>query len=265
MAAASSDGTLFSGVEDFPYPVTIAREDFQNDLDANDFEPDAFLYDNHRFTLIQPLILDLTTLSRSLNQELLDLVNNDYNDFIRLGKSIDGSLELINNILLSVNTFGSDLEQSHVNFTDSLALVRASLGYKKRMEALKTKIKLSLLLNDSIGNFEVLLNYEISESAPSFHRLVVDKLRNLTSLFLSFTNLYSLLVRDKSTETIHFVSNMKTKILSLKFEFKAYMDEVLERHSRAENGRNSDVLLELVNSYKVTGHEADFFALVKQR
>lgn len=261
---ASIEGTLFSGVEDFPYPVTIAREDFQND-DSSEFVPDHFLYENHRFTQIQPLILDLTTLSKNLNQELLDLVNNDYNDFIRLGKSIDGSLELINNILVSVNNFGLDLHQSRANFVDSLDLVRSSLGYKKRMEALKTKIKLSLLLNDSISNFEVLLNYEVSENAPNYHQLVVDKLRNLTSLFLSFTNLYSLLTQDENTEAILFVSNMKVKILSLKFEFKAYMDEVLEAHLKADHGRNGDVMLALLNVYKVTGHEADFFALTKQR
>lgn len=254
----------FNESEDFPYPTTISRQDFQNDNQKDNFNVDEFLYKNHRFTSIDILIKDLTNLSKSLNQDLLDLVNNDYNDFIELGKSINGGLDLINNIKIDLKKFNFELNETKATFTNSSTIIKNGLIEKKKLINLKTKIKLLLLLNDQINNFEILLN---SEDDNEIEIKIIIKLKNLTSLYLSFTKLNSLLIND----SINFIEkNLKLRILSLKFEFKAYLEELLlkslqQSKNYSNDKNNNDLVLQLLNIYKITGHESEFLSIIKRK
>lgn len=248
--------------EEFPYPISINREDFQQELNCEAFQVDEFLYNNHRFTSIDSLIKDLTQLSDGLNKELLNLVNNDYADFIKLGKSINGGLEMMHNIQIDLQSFTSNLLLTKKNFQNSNDLVANSLKKKQELIELKTKIKLCLLLNDYVNNFESLLN--IDDLITENHKLVI-KLKSLTTLYLSLSKMFELITANGNDESIAFINkNLKFKIMSLKFEFKSYLDEILT-HFKSKRIENQDVILELLNIYKITGHEADFIAILKAK
>lgn len=268
MTDSIAEYDILNGSDLFPYPITISREDFQGENDLkleaqDDFKVDEYLYQNHRFTSIDSLIKDLSTLSKSLNQELLDLVNNDYNDFIELGKSIHGGLELINNIKMDLKNFNQELISTNNNFTISQETLNYSLNKKKQLINLKTKIKLLLLLNDQIDNFETLLNFDIdSENSNISNDKTSSNLKNLTTLYLSFSKLNNLLSKD----SINFVeNNLKQRVSSLKFEYKAYLDELLTRilHQQSSDAKNT-LLFDLMNIYRIIGHESDFIKISKK-
>ncbi|OBA21132.1 hypothetical protein METBIDRAFT_78189 [Metschnikowia bicuspidata var. bicuspidata NRRL YB-4993] len=239
--------------EPFPYPLNITREDF---ADVALFDPDEFLFKNHRYTSLDSLIADLRSLSKSLNQDLLDLVNNEYTNFIELGQSIGSCLELIDNLSVEVCKFKASLGQTFVDFSESSATAKAILQHKRSLNLLKNKIKVILLLHEQCISFETLLALDVADLSPG--RLDM-KLHTLTTLHLSIGKMYALIIESNlaNTETCQFFDNVvKTKVLTLKFEFKLYLDELLVMaRSRSQEYRN--LILSILQTYRILGMSSE--------
>lgn len=252
--------SILNGIDEFPYPLTITRSSF---ADNPDFDPDTFLYTNHRFTALDSLITDLSTLSRTLNQDLLDLVNDEYSKFIQLGMSIDGCLEQINNISLDVGRFNGLLDQSLDDFTTSSTIADKALIHKKRLNVLKNKIKLIMLLHEQCTSFETLLGLEVGNVKPDH---LMAKLTTLATLYLSVTKIFAVLMEssDDEDQSVFFEKLVKTEVVSLKFEFKLYLDEVLAI-ARADPITYGPLTLRLLHVYQVTGHSSDALAVLHKR
>lgn len=243
--------TELIGAGDFPYPVSISRDDFQGAT----IEADAFLFKNHRFTSVDSLIKDLTQLSNSLSQELLDLVNNDYNDFIELGKSINGGLDLINSIKVDLKSFNAELLSLKTSLISSRDTASQALHHRKLLLELKSTIKLVLLLNEQVNNFETLLAVEPRQPTGAASDTKATKATKtptgttgtsdikatssnngtngtephdpiahwnlLTSLYLSLLKI-SQLVGDQPSDFLD--KSLRPRVSSLQLEFKLYLD-----------------------------------------
>lgn len=252
--------SILNGSEDFPYPLSISRNEF---VDDPNFDPDTFLYTNHRFTSLDSLISDLKSLSKTLNQDLLDLVNEEYTNFIQLGQSIGGCLEKINYISLDVSKFNNIVDQSLADFTTSSGTAEVALGHKKRLNLLKNKIKLILLLHEQCTSFETLLGLDVGDVKPE--RLVA-KLSTVATLYLSVTKIFSVLMEssEKEETCAFFEKVVKTKVMSLKFEFKLYLDELMDI-ARPDPKAYGSLILQLLHVYRVTGHSSDILSLLHKR
>lgn len=250
-SSQSMFASYLDGKDDFVYPAIITRDDF---ADNPDFDPDSFLYDNHRFTSLDSLLRDLKSLSQTLNQDLLDLVNSEYTSFIQLGQSIGGCLDLINNISLDVGKFNQQLQFSKKNLTDSSVTAKRALQQKERLNVLKNKAKLILLLNEQCSSFETLLGLDIGEL--SSERLK-PKLSTLTTLYLSATKIYAILNESKEDEgCVFFEKNLKTRLLSLQLEFKAYIKETLDTVKTKPSGYE-DVIMSLLHCQRIVGNVSE--------
>lgn len=238
-------------LESFPYPVTISRDDFQ-DKDAEDFDVDSFLYKKHRFTSIDLLRKELSGLLKDLNQELLDLVNQEYGNFIKLGRSIEGSLELLHKVQIELQSFNRSLLATKGNFIKSEHIIQEGLEKYTYLSSLKVKLQVFLLLGDQLSNFERLLSWSSIDS--------MEKLKKLTAIFLSINQLHLHVQEDSAFTNLH----LKDKILSLQLEFRGYLDETLSS-TISTIPKNPSLLFELMKVYKVTGNEEDFICIVKQR
>ncbi|KAK6460553.1 hypothetical protein DFJ63DRAFT_315219 [Scheffersomyces coipomensis] len=288
-----SDLDILNGNDDFPYPISINRTDFKS---FNQAEIDEFLYKNHRFTSIDLLIKELTKLSKDLNQNLLDLVNNDYNDFIRLGKSINGGLDLINLVSGDLKSFKLDLVNHYKRFEESQEMLDNALNRRQQLIHVKTLAKLNIVLNDQVTNFENALMLDSNEVSKDVD-VVISKVKSLTGMYLSIAHLYQFvsshtnvaknsdLDSEKSdnnklnqkksnlngngnsdTSSLFIHNYLHHKISSIKFEFKSYLEQIvkLQLNNRGEKN-NSNLILELLNVYKVIGHESELIALLKRR
>lgn len=254
------DFSILNGEEDFPYPLTITRDGFADDPN---FDPDTFLYTNHRFSSLDSLISDLKTLSKTLNQDLLDSVNDEYTNFIELGQSIGGCLEHINNVSLDVNKFNGILESSLSDFTKSSLTAKKALLHKKRLNLLKNKIKLILLLHEQCTSFETLLGLDVGDIKP---QRLVSKLSTLATLYLSVTKIFAILMESAENEEqcVFFERNVKTKVVSLKFEFKLYLDELLEVSVR-DKEKYGAFVLQVLHVYRVTGQTTEAIAQLQRK
>lgn len=237
-------------IEVFPYPVSIIRKDFQI-ADSKEFKVDEYLCKNCRFTSLDNLIYDLTSLAESLNKELLDLVNGEYQNFIKLSQLIDGSLGLIHKIQVDLRNFRANLDKTYSTFNSSHRTADEALELRTHLIIKQSKAKLIISLEEQVNYFEVLLSREDMRTS--------DKLQNLTKLYLSFSSIYRIL----ATETNSFLRKLlEPKVLSLKYEFESYLDEILYRHRIS---KKHDVMLQLLNIYKILGRERHFISIISKQ
>lgn len=99
-SSASSDDNL-------PYPKPLTRASF---LTPN-FDPTTFLSTlRNRHQTLEDLRAELRTRSQDLNKELLDLVNENYQDFLSLGSSLKGGDEKVEEVRLGLLGFRREVE-----------------------------------------------------------------------------------------------------------------------------------------------------------
>lgn len=265
--------------ESFPYPLSITRDAFTD----SDFDPDTYLFKTHRFTSLESLLTDLSDLSKSLNGDLLDLVNNKYTNFIELGQSISSGLELIENVSYEVEKFNISVEQTAKDLDVSFATASAALRHKKRLNLLKNKLKLIVLLNEQCTSFETLLGLDVDQTSPEE---LVNKLNTLTTLYFSVVKIF-LVLTDATlplgTEIVSlhsgdhssavslpstvaggeelcplFDKTVKTKVVSLKFEFQLYTLELMT-FAKKDPVKYSVLLLLLLQLSRITGDTLHIF------
>ncbi|OAL38410.1 hypothetical protein AYO20_02469 [Fonsecaea nubica] len=90
-----------------PFPKPLERSAFL----APDFDAAAFLSSlSNRFQTLEDLQTELRELSQTLNKELVDLVNDNYQDFLALGSTLYGGEEKIEDIRLGLLGFERDIK-----------------------------------------------------------------------------------------------------------------------------------------------------------
>lgn len=150
MAATFEEELNFEN-EEFPFPKTITRETFLNDLQIDPTNPaqsivrinevkfnvDQFLFDHYRFTSLEDLQAELFSLLKELDQELFNLVNNDYFDFINLGKSLEGGESLVDRLRVDVSKYRKKLKDENSRLDESKKHVEASVENIKKLKQLK--------------------------------------------------------------------------------------------------------------------------------
>jgi hypothetical protein len=89
-----------------PFPKPLARESFLTD----EFDAAEFLSNlSARFQTLEDLQTELRELSQSLNKELVDLVNDNYQDFLTLGATLRGGDEKVEDIRVGLLGFQRDV------------------------------------------------------------------------------------------------------------------------------------------------------------
>lgn len=101
-----SSGSDFDD-DNLPYPKPLQRSAFL----APTFDPASFLSTLHnRHQTLEDLRAELRSRSQELNKELLDLVNENYQDFLSLGQSLKGGEEKVEEVRVGMLGFRRDVE-----------------------------------------------------------------------------------------------------------------------------------------------------------
>ncbi|KAJ5165560.1 uncharacterized protein N7500_007390 [Penicillium coprophilum] len=107
---SDSDGSSSDFDEDpsgLPFPEPLSRTSFL----APDFDPATFLSSlTNRHQSLEDLRQELRGLEQLLNKELLDLVNENYQDFLSLGSALRGGEEKIEGVKVGVLSFQRDVK-----------------------------------------------------------------------------------------------------------------------------------------------------------
>ncbi|KAJ5851402.1 uncharacterized protein N7529_010787 [Penicillium soppii] len=90
-----------------PFPEPLSRTSFL----APGFDPANFLSSlTNRHQSLEDLRQELRGLEQSLNKELLDLVNENYQDFLSLGSALRGGEEKVEGVKVGVLSFQRDVK-----------------------------------------------------------------------------------------------------------------------------------------------------------
>ncbi|ODQ79929.1 hypothetical protein BABINDRAFT_161595 [Babjeviella inositovora NRRL Y-12698] len=230
--------------EDFPFPRAVSRESFAEGT-VGDFSPDEFLYKHHRFSALDDLHDELGKLLQQLDTELLNLVNNDYNDFISLGHSIDGGLDIINSIEIDLSSYEKQLLVEREKLSLSAKLVGSDVKFQYATFELKYKAQLLLLLDEQLTHFELVF------SQANF------SVKQVLSLFLIIHKLYAVV---SGFDNVFLTTVLTPKVNRLRFEFHTVLDEQLTQSLRDASDLR---VLQLLEAYTVIGEGAKALRLIK--
>jgi hypothetical protein len=127
-----SDGGRNDSEDNLPFPKPISRAAFL----APDFDPATFLSSLvNRHQTLDDLQAELRELSQSLNQELFDLVNENYQDFLSLGTALKGGEEKVEQVRTALLSFQRDIQAIRDQFSARAAEIRSLIDDKKSLRA----------------------------------------------------------------------------------------------------------------------------------
>ncbi|KAL4771754.1 oligomeric golgi complex component, COG2-domain-containing protein [Aspergillus nidulans var. acristatus] len=125
--SASDDDT--SGL---PFPEPLSRSSFL----APDFDPATYLSSlTNRHQSLEDLRQELRNLDQLLSRELLDLVNENYQDFLSLGSALEGGEEKVEQVRVGLLAFQRDVQSIRDKVEARQREVAALLNEKKRLRA----------------------------------------------------------------------------------------------------------------------------------
>ena len=134
-----------------PYPAPLPRSDFL----APDFDPSAYLSTlRNRHQTLEDLRGDLRARSQLLNQELLDLVNGNYEEFLGLGGDLRDGEEKVENVRLGVLGFQREIEGVRKAVRGRLEEVNALLEERRAVREQVVQGRALLEVEEQIGELE---------------------------------------------------------------------------------------------------------------
>ncbi|KXG49572.1 uncharacterized protein PGRI_055400 [Penicillium griseofulvum] len=157
-----SDGSSSDFDEDpsgLPFPEPLSRTSFL----APDFDPATFLSSlTNRHQSLEDLRQELRGLEQFLNKELLDLVNENYQDFLSLGSALRGGEEKVEGVKVGVLSFQRDVKAIRDKVEARRQEVEELLNEKRRLRA-----------NADVG--KDLLDYADRVEELEHHLMIHDK------------------------------------------------------------------------------------------
>lgn len=161
-----SDGSVSDFDEDpsgLPFPEPLSRTSFL----APDFDPATFLSSlTNRHQSLEDLRQELRSLEQLLNKELLDLVNENYQDFLSLGTALRGGEEKIEGVKVGLLSFQRDVQSIRDKVEARRREVEGLLNQKRRLRTHADIGKDLLDYADRVEELEYRLMIKIESPAP---------------------------------------------------------------------------------------------------
>ncbi|KAL2059344.1 hypothetical protein ABVK25_000636 [Lepraria finkii] len=268
-SSASSDNNL-------PYPKPLTRASFL----TLSFDPTTFLSTLHnRHQTLEDLRAELRTRSQDLNKELLDLVNENYQDFLSLGSSLKGGDEKVEEVRLGLLGFRREVEGLRVKVDSRRGEVEGLVGERKRIREQIQVGRQLLEVETKIGELESRLmlastgarkaeedgeasdvdnSDEESEEEGEGNGITVSKLRRHMEQYMYIRRLF-----EKIGDVHPFLVKQEERVLRLKQTVLLDLNSALKQADAGGEERRGD-LLKLLGIYKQMGQANEAMKVLKE-
>ncbi|GMG21522.1 unnamed protein product [Ambrosiozyma monospora] len=239
-----ADSDSISDSDSLNFSTELTRESFQ----LNNFnDPTSFLLKHYKFWSLDDLLQSLQSLTSDIDTELINLINSNYLNFIKLGNSIDGSFDLIQNLKVDLNGYIKSLEtQNEKKINTDLQVVDQLIDYKSKLLNYRRLIQLIISLSTQIEVF--VSRCELSKRVEEFD---LNRLKELLSLYLNVLSSYRVLVGkfDGVMELNRFeiLISLVKKFAYLKLEFKSILNEFLKNHVNELTGVEKFEVMKMIS------------------
>lgn len=156
-------------------------------MDTEDtLEPPELLLRYFKHWPLDDLSITLDGLLQDVNSELVQLVNDNYMKFITLGRSLDGSADLTNDIKIAVNGYGRELSAENSRIRQDMRSIDAALDGRRSLSEYRRAIALLQLVDEQLET--------LVELCRGLKKSDTEKIRHAGALALSVKKQYDVLV-----------------------------------------------------------------------
>ena len=257
-------------LDSLPYPKPLARSAFL----APDFDPTTFLSSlNNRFQTLEDLRSELRQRSQDLNKELLDLVNSNYEDFLGLGRDLQGGDEKIEEVRLGVLGFKREVEGLRDNIREQrleieqvterqrkireqVILGRELLEVDRRIGQLEERLMLvqNGVKEDGVDELE-----SDAESEDDVEEVIAaSKIRRRAEEYVYITRLV-----NKLGPELPFLVAQEERVLRLKQTILLDLSNALKQIYAMRNDQRGSVM-RILDVYKTLGEQGEAVKTLKE-
>ncbi|KAL4870242.1 hypothetical protein BDV12DRAFT_195622 [Aspergillus spectabilis] len=267
-----------------PFPEPLSRASFL----SPDFDPAAYLSSlTNRHQSLEDLRQELRDLDQLLSRELLDLVNENYQDFLSLGSALQGGEEKVEQVRVGLLAFQRDVQsirdkvearQKEVEqllnekkrLRENANIGRALLDYADRVEELERRLmigehiakekptELSDTDSDFLGNEEEEESDEEERVGDSTAPLV--SLKRLEHHLLKYVYLTRLSARVGDDQP--FLLAQQSRMSKIRSALLLDLKKALEQAKQA-GGKRDTKTLAVLRLYKLMGEDTSAVSALK--
>uniref|UniRef100_A0ABK9NDW1 Conserved oligomeric Golgi complex subunit 2 n=1 Tax=Glossina morsitans morsitans TaxID=37546 RepID=A0ABK9NDW1_GLOMM len=134
-------------------------------LKAN-FSVDEFLHKNRNVSSLELLRDNLGLYLKRLRASMIDLINEDYADFVSLSANLVGLDQSIAGIQTPLDQFRNEILSIHTLIETNIEDIQQKLATKRQLRALKRNLQSLKKVHETISKLENLLTNQLSSSTP---------------------------------------------------------------------------------------------------
>lgn len=192
-------------MEDLPKPKQIEREAFN----GKEFKVDEFLYQYHNYQSLEDLQKQLRKWKQILEQELIDVINEDYKQFVELGQSLSGGESTVDNVKVQLSSFQRQVSSVQQSLEANRSDIGQLLDEKKRLVIMQGECKKLLIWNKQLKDIEQCIDKQDVEIELVGKKLV-GLLRQREKIDHEFVNKQSSRVDHCKKEVVERLKDKKT-------------------------------------------------------
>ncbi|KAL4886291.1 oligomeric golgi complex component, COG2-domain-containing protein [Aspergillus karnatakaensis] len=265
-----------------PFPEPLSRASFL----SPDFDPAAYLSSlTNRHQSLEDLRQELRDLDQLLSRELLDLVNENYQDFLSLGSALHGGEEKVEQVRVGLLAFQRDVQairdkvearQREVerllnekkNLRMNANIGRALLDYADRVEELERRLMIgehvaqkSTELSDTESDFlESEDEEESDEERVGDNAAPIVSLKRLEHHLLKYVYLTRLSGRIGDNQP--FLLAQQPRMSKIRAALLLDLKKALEQAKQAGEKRDTKTLV-VLRLYKLMGEDTSAVSALK--
>ncbi|KAH8265248.1 hypothetical protein KR038_002316 [Drosophila bunnanda] len=138
----------------------------KNEFMKANFSVDEFLHKNRNAPSLEQLRDNLGLYLKGLRAAMIDLINEDYADFVNLSANLVGLDQSIDTIQRPLEQFRSDIKSIHDLIDENVAELRAQLEEKRRLREFKRSLQSLKMVYETIVKLEDLIDRKLSGDQP---------------------------------------------------------------------------------------------------
>ncbi|XP_017054877.1 conserved oligomeric Golgi complex subunit 2 [Drosophila ficusphila] len=138
----------------------------KNEFMKANFSVDEFLHKNRNAPSLEQLRDNLGLYLKGLRAAMIDLINEDYADFVNLSANLVGLDQSIESIQRPLEQFRSDIESIHGLIEENVSELRAQLEEKRKLREFKRGLQSLKKVYETISKLQDLIDRKLSGEQP---------------------------------------------------------------------------------------------------
>ncbi|XP_037724969.1 conserved oligomeric Golgi complex subunit 2 [Drosophila subpulchrella] len=138
----------------------------KNEFMKANFSVDEFLHKNRNAPSLEQLRDNLGLYLKGLRAAMIDLINEDYADFVNLSANLVGLDQNIESIQRPLEQFRSDIESIHCLIDENVTELRAQLEEKRQLREFKRGLQSLKKVYETISKLQDLIDRKLSGEHP---------------------------------------------------------------------------------------------------